>query len=232
MVGERLLDELGSLREEYPGLGQKVCDGLIVLRGDIEFCLSDANTRKPAIAEQYSVEITISAEFPAKIPTVRETGGKIARSYEHVSPSGVLCLGIPSELQLLLKKYPTIKGFVEHIVTPNLFAYSFYKRYGFMPWGERAAGRNGIYLRYAELFRTADVAILLALLDIVLQGNYQGNSQCPCGSTRTLNECHGEAVHSLWQIPWEYVMSDHRALQDFKLDIDMSGLVYRKYSIV
>lgn len=229
LFNEKLLHELEVLREECPDLRQDLSDGGISLTGKIRFSLEDPTTRKPAITDEYSVEISIPSDFPATIPIVREIDGKIKRSYEHVSQSGILCLGIPSELELLLKKHPTIKGFIKHIVTPNLFAYSFYKRYGFMPWPERPAGRNGIYLRYVELFQTADARTVLALLRIVLDGDYKGNCQCPCGSTKTLNECHGQDVYSLWQIPFNYLMSDYYALKDFEFNIDTAGVMYKKY---
>jgi len=229
VFNENLLDELGQLKEKYPDLHQKVSDGSIVLSGRITFCLLDSSTGKPPITDEYSVEITVSNEFPATIPIVRELDRKIKRSYEHVSPSGFMCLGIASELQLLLKKYPTIEGFIENIVKPNLFAYSFYIKYQIMPWGDLPAGPNGIFLHYKELFRTMDVKKMIALLCIVLDGDYRGNSECPCGTTKTLNECHGEAVYSLWQLPWNYIVSDCLALLDFELQIDTASLFYRKY---
>lgn len=227
-----LIDELAPLRELYPSLRQEVSDGLIILSGKISFCLLDSSTGKPPITDRYSVEITISANFPRTIPTVKEIDGKIGRSYEHISQNGFLCLGIPSELNLILKKYATIGGFIENILKPNLFAYSFYIRYGFMPWGEHPAGRNGIYLRYAELFHTLDVDTIVALLSILVEGNYRGNLQCPCERKKTLNECHGKAIYSLWQLPWNYIVSDYYALLDFKYDIDTEILIYRKYGII
>lgn len=232
MVNKKLHEELGLLQEKYPGLKQEVSNGVIVLKGKIDFCLSDSKTGKPPITDEYSVEITLFNDFPASIPTVREIAGKIERSYEHVSKTGVLCLGIPSELHLLLNKQPTILGFIENIVKPNLFAYSFYRRYRFMPWDEWPAGRNGIFLRYVELFRILDVDVLLILLGIVLGGDYKGSSQCPCGSTKTLNECHGEAIYSLWRVPWNYLIADYYALKDFKLDKDTASTVYKKYRVL
>jgi hypothetical protein len=229
---EILYEELGQLQELYPDFRQEVSNDLIVLKGKIAFCLLDSKTGKPPITDAYSVEITVFNDFPESIPTVREIAGKIKKPYEHVSQNGVLCLGIPSELYLLLKKCPTIQGFIETIVKPTLFAHSFYRRYGYMPWGDRPAGRNGIFMRYVELFRTLDVSGILALFRIVFEGDYKGNSQCPCGSRKTLNECHGEAIYSLWQVPWNYLIADYYALKDFEWRIDTVSKIYSKYRIL
>lgn len=232
LINKTLYAELEVLRKQYPGLRQDVSDDVIVLKGKIAFCLSDLRTGKPPITDAYSVEITVRNDFPASIPTVREIAGKVEGSYEHISQSGVLCLGMPSELYLLLKECPTIQGFIEKIVKPNLFAYSFYRKYRFMPWGEWPGGRNGVFFRYAELFGTLDVGVILVLLEVVVEGGYKGSTKCPCGSKKVLNECHGEAIYSLWQVPWNYLIADYFALKDFKLDIEAASYMYRKYKIL
>jgi hypothetical protein len=226
------ISELVQLQEKYPELNHVRSNGSVILSGRIMFNLVDPDTGKPPIKDEYNIEITITSDFPATIPSVRELDGKIKRSYEHVSQKGVLCLGIPIELRLLLKKYPTVEGFIENIVKPNLFAYSFYRKYGIMPWGDRPAGPNAFFLYYAELFQMLEIETIISLIHIVIKGDYRGNSVCPCGSSKMLNECHGETIYSLWQLPWNYILIDYLALLDFKLQVDTASLFYRKYGVL
>ncbi len=229
MFNKEIINELILIKGEYPYLKQEVYDSMFLLKGKIEFYLLDPRTEKPPIKDKYFVEIKIFSDFPESIPIVKEIGGKIKQPYEHVSQTGILCLGIQSELYQLLKKYPTIKGFIEKIVKPNLFAYSFFNKYGYMPWRDRPAGQIGIYLRYIELFHTSDIKIILKFIEIVMEGNYIGGSECPCGSGKSLNECHGKYIFSLWQIPWNYLILDYNALIDVKLYQETSNILFRKF---
>jgi hypothetical protein len=229
---DNYLDELVEFRKKYPELNQERSNGSLILSGRVRFDLVDPDTGKPPIKDEYNIEITIPSDFPITIPSVRELDGKINRSYEHISQKGVLCLGIPTELRLILKKYPTVEGFIDNIIKPNLFAYSFYRKYRVMPWGERPAGPNAFFLYYAELFQTLNIETLISLIQIVIKGDYRGNSYCPCGGSKTLNECHGESVYNLWQMPWNCILNDYLALLDFKLQIDTASLFYRKYGIL
>lgn len=219
--------ELNELKKLYPKLSHKILNGIIFLEGEISFCLIDPNTGKPPISDKYQIEIKIRSDFPMSLPIVMEIGQKIERSYEHISDESVLCLGIPSELYLLLNKKPTIQGFIENILEPNLYAYSFYKKYGYMPWKDRLPGQLGIVCRYMELFNTIDLETILKLLEIVIKGDYRVNSKCPCGNAKTLNECHGEKIFFIWQIPWNYIYVDYEALRDFKNYFE--NFIYSKF---
>jgi len=221
---EILLKETAILKKRYGGLHLKFRNGETLLVGELNFT---ATWQQKTISDSYIIEIRFPDDYPDTPPKVVEIGGKIEKGH-HKYYDETLCLGVPVEIYLKFNKYKNILFFVEELVIPYLYAYSYKTEMGKMPWDERH-GDVGIFQYYIELFKTLDLSAILALLKIIIEGDYQGNLPCPCGERKTLNECHGEAVFSLWQVPRNYMLVEYNTLERVKYKTDEISLLYRKF---
>ena len=76
-----------------------------------------------------------------------------------------------------------------------LYAASYFRLYGVLPFGERSHGNEGIREAYCERYGTTDDKLLSYLLMLVIgEIPYRGHSPCPCGSGKHLRKCHGTKV--------------------------------------
>lgn len=164
-----------------------------VIRGKISFSASFQND---TITDTFSVMIILPDDYPHSPPNVQETGGRIPADF-HQNPDRTLCLGIPIEVRQRFKKEPTLLAFVEKLLIPYLYSYSYFEKYGKLPFGEFAHGGKGIREYYQELFKTDDIYIVLELLKIMANGSYRGHHLCPCNSGKILRKCHGQLILKL-----------------------------------
>jgi len=210
------LGQFKELRKYYPNLKDQMESDNLFLRGKI--CFKEDFDTGFTICDCYLVEIAFSPNYPYDLPAVKEIGGKIKSDYPHFNKDGTrtLCLGTNVDLWLLFRKTRTIFNFVHNLLVPSLYAHGYWKRKGVMPsWGDRHHGTPGVIQSYSEIFGLSDAEILLKLLKVIIDGDYKGNSQCPCESKRVLNECHGKDIFRLWHVPWNYIVRDYDAIKVF-----------------
>lgn len=208
------LEQFKELRKYYPNLKDQMESDNLFLRGEI--CFKEDFDTGLVINDCYLIEIAFSPNYPYDLPAVKEIGGKIESDYPHVNKDGrrALCLGTNVDLWLRFTKTKRILDFVHNLLVPSLYAHSYWKRKGVMPsWGDRDHGTLGIIQSYSEIFELSDIEIMLALLKVIIDGDYKGNSHCPCGSKKVLNECHGKDVFRLWHIPWNYISRDYNEIK-------------------
>jgi hypothetical protein len=204
------LEQFKELRKYYPNLKDQMESENLFLRGEV--CFNEDFGTGFYIDESYRVEIAFLSDYPNSIPHVKEIGGKIEGRYPHIyNNSGqTLCLGADIDIWMRFSERKTILHFVHNLLIPALYAHAYWKKRGVMPaWGDRPHGMPGVFLSYVELFKTIDIKTIVKLLRIVVDGDYEGKTPCPCGSQKTLNECHGENIHSIWQIPYNYIEMDY-----------------------
>src|SRR5881396_554249 len=139
---ESLLDQHGGLR-----IVPSRSDDLI-LCGTLRFHVSGPEGE--IIEDEYEVEVRVRPEFPRTLPTAREIGGRIPKTF-HKLLGDLLCLGAPTQIRLKLTLTPTIPAFVNGFVIPYLYGHSFYLKHGRMPYGE-LHGVDGIRENLAEIF--------------------------------------------------------------------------------
>lgn len=152
---------------------------------------------KERISDIYQIELSIPDGSPEWIPSVRETTGRIPRSF-HKLDSGALCLGSPTRLRLILTDSPSILQFVERCVIPYLYGYSYFERHGIMPFGELTHGEEGIREDFAALFGTDRTDSIREFVRLTAMRKRHANKQsCPCGSQRRLGRCHHRRVNTL-----------------------------------
>ena len=183
-----------KLIQKFPNL--RLCEdspGQWVIRGKLSFSASFQNI---PIEDTFSVMIVLPKDYPQSPPVVQETGGRIPADF-HQNPDRTLCVGIPIEVRQRFKKEPTLLAFMERLLVPYLYSYSYYEKYGKLPFGEFAHGGKGIREYYQELFKTDDICIMLELLKIMANGSYRGHHLCPCNSGKILRKCHGPLMLEL-----------------------------------
>lgn len=177
-------------------------DSDMILKGIFSF--SAATKGGKNISDTYQIEITIPAEFPRKLPSVRESGGKIPRDGKyHVNFDKTLCLGSPLRLLRKISNKPTLVGFAENCLVPYLYAVSNKLQNGeeFL-FGELAHGERGVVEDYMEMFRfktRAQVDNVLILLG--MKRRIANKRPCPCICGRRLGAC-----------PFHRTINDYRKL--------------------
>ena len=185
-----------DIKSQYENLRRKF-NGLFLLQGEnSEFFIEGTlSFEYDSINCDYDIKLLIPKAYPDVLPTVWETGGKIADDF-HKYPDKSLCLGAPLQLKLEFYKNPTLLGFVEKSVCSYLFshAYSVAHPGSKMPYGEWAHGDEGIFEYYKKYFNTSDAAIILRLLRYLMVGKYRGHNPCPCGQEVKVRNCHGHLL--------------------------------------
>lgn len=149
------------------------------------------------IEDEYSVEMRFPSGFPAEVPSVFETGGRVPEDF-HKLEDGSLCLGAPTALKLGLDARTTLARFVEAFVVPYLFGFSSFERSGSLPYGELEHGKEGLRQHFALLFGVDDRGVALEFVRLTSLKRRRANKvACPCGSGRRLGRCHNRMVNGL-----------------------------------
>ena len=168
----------------------------VTIAGDLAFAA--VGSRGVLIQDSYSITLTIPRTFPESgFPRVFETGGRIPREY-HRLDDGSLCLGSSTRLRVLIRRDPTIGGFIRAAVIPYLYGRTYFERFQHMPFGELAHGRPGVEHDLCDLFRMPSGSSVTAILEVAALRRRTANKRpCPCGSGRRLGRCHHLAVNEM-----------------------------------
>jgi hypothetical protein len=182
-----------ELSGQYPDLVLEYKEGTWVIKGSLDFC---ATYEKIKIKESFQVEILISRKYPEILPIARETGGIIPRTF-HRYEDDTLCLGAPSAIKIKFSEKPSLLGFVDNLLIPFLFSFSYWKENGVMPYGELSHGGKGLTEYYTNYFGVHSESVILAFLAMLALDKYRGHHDCPCGSGQIIRQCHGDALLKL-----------------------------------
>lgn len=188
--------------------------GQLIVQGTIYFCIEHKNH---IVEDAYKVKIFIPSKYPNEPPIAKETGGAIPNDYKHkFIKSGYLCIGIPVEVKMVFAKHKSLLGFINALLIPSLFSYSYYRDYGEFPYGDRDHGIEGINDFYCEYFGT-DTFAAIGLLKHLADSEFPQNQKCPCESGKDLCFCHGRKVLELWE---------HQSPDEFAFDLFQIILSY------
>lgn len=179
-----------ELVKKYNLLTLDKLDGVPVVQGLLEF---EAFHEEIKVQDSFQIKLFIPGEYNKIPPKAYETGGRISKNF-HTYSDGSLCLATPVEIRRKFSKTPTLIGFVESLLVPYLFSFSYFQKHGRMPYGELAHGPEGIMQYYLESFNVESELIVLKLLKLLAIENYRGHHECPCGKGLKIRQCHGEQV--------------------------------------
>ncbi len=190
-----------TLRARYPTLHAFIEDGVCMVRGTYPVIEGG----RPI--DRYELEIALPPDYPASLPLVWETGGRIPRKADrHVfTDVGCLCLGVPLALWMQLKGDFSLATILD-IPVRNFFIGNALVEQG-EPWphGDRSHGVQGVLEFYGDLLGTSEPMAIAKFLIAVVKGKVRGHWPCPCGSGQIIRKCHREAVESLRNVTQEIV---------------------------
>lgn len=190
---ERQIAALTAVHKGLRNISER--EGRIIVSGPLPFEASSDGF--PLIADSFDLELAIPADYPEHLPSVRETSGKIEGTYEHLYLDGTMCLGVPVEERRIFSREPSLIGFVNGLVVPYLYSYCYHKQHGTYPFGDQLHGNAGILRHYMDALKLNDELAALAVISFLFEHGYRGHHACPCGSGRTVRNCHGEALREL-----------------------------------
>lgn len=189
-----MIDQVTEAQSRHPSLELiRDSSGHLRVRGCVGFSIEYDSS---VIEDRYNVEILIPDDYPASPPFVFEPEGKIPKDFEHFMAAGNLCLGAPVEVRRRFAQHKNLLRFIEGQVIPYLFAYSYKREHGGLPFGDLHHGVLGLLQYYGEFFGTAPVETL-KLLKCLADDVAAPVMACPCGAESKLRDCHGPRLGDL-----------------------------------
>lgn len=169
-------------------------DGQLRVRGPLGFTIDHDGHM---ITDTYQIELHIPNDYPDSPPSAYEPEGKVPEEFEHFMEAGNFCLGAPVEVRRQFAAHRNLLTFIDDQVIPYLFAYSYKREYGELPFGERDHGYFfGLLDFYMDHFGATKLASL-KLLKCLADQFAPPLGPCPCGSGRKLKDCHGPKLDEL-----------------------------------
>ncbi|QPJ65378.1 MAG: hypothetical protein G3M78_08230 [Candidatus Nitrohelix vancouverensis] len=216
-------DDLRSLVEEQFADLKKIYKNLslisqkenpFAIRGPLGFYVEIGGN---SIKDCFEIEIVIPEDYPESPPKVRELLNRIPKDF-HKIQDDFLCLAAPLEVRLKFSKDKSLVGFVEKFVVPYLYSFCCWEKNGDMPFGERSHGVAGVLEQYRDILDVDTDLKALCLIKVLVEGNYRGHLNCPCGSDLQLRKCHGPVLLQI---------KKHRSQEGFFFDfLDIIKLLY------
>ncbi len=180
--------------DQQPNLELELeCTGEIVLKGTVSFSIDHKNR---TYEDAYQIEITIPPDYPDSVPTARETEGVIPIDFHHDKKAERFCLAVPEDVYGIFAQNRTLLGFINKLVIPYLFSYTYYRDNGTMPHDERPHYTEGRIEYYTDFFGT-DFIAAMKLLKLLVDDFAPPLMPCPCKSGRQLQNCHGHKLEEL-----------------------------------
>ena len=187
-------DQMAEVQSRHPNLELlRHTLGELWIRGGVGFLIEHD---RHSIEDCYNLELRVPDDYPALPPIVFETEGKIPEDFGHFMEAGNLCLGAPVEVRRRFAEHKSLLRFIDDQVIPYLFAYSYKRDQGNLPFGELSHGIEGLIQYYAEFFEVAPIEAM-KLLKCLADDFAPPLMACPCGENRKLQDCHGPKLDQL-----------------------------------
>lgn len=132
--------------------------------------------------------------------------------FHHKFTDGSLCLGIPMEITLYLKRnnFDLVLFFKNYIDT-YLYGFLYYEQYSIMPFGERSHGYQGYIEYFRDIFGLSNENGLTNFLNYLSNNlEYKGHHNCPCGSGLKVRNCHKDVLFHYFNVKNEIVIAEIR----------------------
>ncbi len=194
---KKAINELEEIKQYYPSLRLKDSDNdWATYSGTIAFTANYES--RGLIDDEFEIEIVFPLTGKDYLPTAKETGGRIPHEPDfHINSDGTMCLGVIFEIRRKHKQAPSLKAFINSLLIPFLYAFSFKEKHGHRPFGELSHGEKGVAEYYTEFFGTSSDLVVLELLKIIVEDSYRGHLPCPCNSGKRLRNCHGKQIREM-----------------------------------
>lgn len=209
-VVQLVIDQMNEVQAEQPDLELILGhNSKLIVRGDVRFSIDhQGHTYK----DTYQIEITILPDYPASIPTAKEIGGAVPIDFHHFPITGNLCLAAPVEQIRVFAQERTLRYYINRLVIPYLFSYTFFREHGELPHGELSHGLIGLIEYYSEFFAVMPITAM-KFLKLLADNSAPQLMACPCESGRKLRDCHGPKLDELRPLlPPEHFEEDLREM--------------------
>lgn len=193
-IVQLLIDQVTEVQIEQPDLELVLkYTGDMIVTGMVGFCIDhDGRTYR----DTYQVAISIPADYPDTVPTVKETAQAIPVDFHHFPKTGDLCLATPVELLRVFAQDRSLSHFINRLLIPYLFSYTYYREQGQLPYGELSHGLLGLLEYYQEFFGVGPITVM-KFMKFLADGHYPPLMPCLCASSRDLRNCHGPKLDEL-----------------------------------
>ena len=195
-----LIEQYNQLVAAYSGLeyGIDKLQDCFFVTGVLSF---SASFNQISIRDSYLIRIDIPWNFDLfHIPLAYELAGRIPKSFHHYV-KGNLCLGINIANYEKISQDCTLLGYVDNLLVPFLYAYSYYEKYGKMPYGNEGHDRDAVFLYFKEKFSDVPEERLLDLIIYMYMPHVYGSHRpCLCGSGLPMRSCHFNLLKELIHI--------------------------------
>lgn len=212
--------EKNEVRARFPGLDFQRDGETVVVTGVLD---TSAVYDQGVIEDSFSVRIELTARYPDEIPVVKEIGGRIKEFAKlkgisdtrdlHCYPGdNRICLCIGAEEKKRFAPDLGLRRFIEELVVPYFYAFSFFEKNGHWPWGDYSHGLLGYFEYYLDVRDISKKETVRDFLEILQQAgkngewevyrNYlkrksgiKGHIECPsCKKLSKFRGCHPNAL--------------------------------------
>lgn len=209
--------ELTTLNQNYGLVGFEQKDGYIFY-GDLKLNHKYNNI---SLKNDLYISMFVPFSYPNELPIVKDITKKIDSEF-HKNKNDILCLACDAEMYLDLKTREdvTISDFIERFLLPYVYSYTYYKKYGKVPFGDREHGILGIIDFYKDYFKLDDRHITLQFLKYMAFEKYRGHNLCLCKSGKKLRNCHGiDIITLIEKVGINNILSDYNMYLEVMKDI-------------
>lgn len=186
----KIEEQVQEILKRFPGLKLSISENNMLISGRLNI---DCEYLNEHIIDEYEIIIIIYDNYPERLPVIRETNKRIPLRYGHIYRDGELCLATDEEIKLTLGEDFTLNKWFDNFVMPYFFGYSYFEKYGVMPFGERSHGTKGIMEFYKDFFNVDSEEKAKNFLKFIYSFKsykYKGHYMCPCGSGKRVRDCH------------------------------------------
>lgn len=183
---EEVLARYPLLRAELNGHDIKIVGTFTISEGGQE-------------SDRFLVEIVLDADYPASLPMVWETGGRIPRTLDrHVYPhSGQACTLLPLQRWELWPSGASLLNYVDGPMRNYFISQALVENGDPWPFGEWGHGLEGVDQYYLGLLNIPAAAAIVPMLTAIADEDWKGHRDCPCGSRKRTRHCHGEHLRAI-----------------------------------
>lgn len=193
-VEQLVIEQMEEVQARHPNLElQRDPDGQLWVRGSVGFSIAH---KSRTIEDRYQLGLEIPDDYPASPPFVFEREERIPKDFGHFMDAGNFCLEAPVEVRRRFAQHRNLLRFIDEQVIPYLFAYSYKRDHGSLPFGDRLHGVEGLVQYYTEFFQTSGISAM-KLLKCLADSWAPPLMACPCGSGAKIQDCHGPKLDEL-----------------------------------
>lgn len=223
---ETVMPQIEQLLHEYPDLVVVQSDFQMVrLHGHI---LVFRNYNDFTLRKTYTLDVVIPIDSD-ELPFVIDIDRQINQNYHHYYLNGKLCLATDTQIRIRFINGFDLIAWMSEFVELYYFSYEYYERFGIFPFGERAHGSLGIIQTYQDFLMAKDEVETYKLMHFIKNQVYRGHHPCPCGSGKSLRNCHGQAMLRFYKDALiKKIMTDDLDHFDEELTKEYEHECYRK----